>query len=87
MSQSCLATYSRVIVIAILIMHVVLVSGYGHGSGRTTRDSFVLFDTEEESTTKTLTDPARMHGQQIHCFVSLSFCRATAGRILLLANP
>ena len=69
-------------------MHVVLVSGYGNGGGRTTGDSFVLFDTEEESTTKTLTDLAtRMHGQQIHCFVSLSFYRATAGRILLLANP
>ena len=41
-SVSKLFSYSRVIVIAILIMHVVLVSGYGHGGGRTTGDSFVL---------------------------------------------
>ena len=66
-------------------MHIVLASGYGHLGGRTTGDSFVLFDTEEESTTKTLTDLARMHGQQIHCFVSLSFCRATEGDDIIIS--
>ena len=38
-----------------------------------------------ESTTRTLTDLARMYGQQIHCVVSLSFCRATEGDDII--NP